>query len=176
MAQLYKQTQRAPAPSPCCVHTKATPEMASSRWSTEPCPTLCSCFELSSPYPPWHLTRTWRHTLTLPRSLFPGPCRTLRAPGGQPGWSPPRAAGGAVASAPLSTAIHSLAPQLLRVPPSSGVCGVCMQRDSDFQGCGLASVQIHMVSGTGLSWSVVLDQWPPGLGVQPLVRGAPDRR
>lgn len=56
------------------------------------------------------------------------------------------------------------------------VWGVCMQRDSDFQGCGLASVQIHMVSGTGLSWSVVLDQWLPGLGVQPLVRGAPDRR
>lgn len=111
-------------------------------------------------------------TLTLPRALQD----SARAPGGQPGWSLPRAAGGAVASAPLSTAIHSLAPQLLRVPPSSGVCGVCMQRDSDLQGCGLASVQIHMVSGTGLSWSVVLDQWPPGLGVQPFVRGAPDRR
>lgn len=67
MAQLYKQTQRAPAPSPCCVHMKATPEMASSRWSTEPCPTLCCALALSFPV---HIRRGSSPGRGGTRSLF----------------------------------------------------------------------------------------------------------
>lgn len=90
------------------------------------------------------------------------------------------AAGGAMTSAPLSMVIHPLAPQLLPFPPSAGVGrggDVCRaKRDPGLQGCGLASVQIHTVAGTGLA-GVALDQWTPGLGCNHLlVRETLDRR
>lgn len=154
---------------------KATPKMASSRWSLESCLTLCSCFECSTPCPPWLPTRTWRYTLTFTRSLFPGLCRTLRAPGGQPGWSLPRAAGGAMASAPLSTVIHSLAPQLLRFPSSSGCVGFVRRGTLICRAVGRLLSRSTWFLALGLA-RVTLDQWPLGLGGATSCKGNPRQK